>query len=117
MAQALSTPPAEAHIAACGLFCTNCRSFKLKKCQGCQIGPKFERCSVRKCCVEKGITTCAQCEEFSAPRDYRECKRINNIIPKVFGLIFGTNRPKALALLRDHGQEAYLAEKRASGKM
>jgi hypothetical protein len=114
---AISTPSAEEHIAACGLFCTNCGKFKKGKCQGCQITPGFQRCSIRKCVIEKGITTCAECDEFASPRSYAECKKINNLMAKVFALIFRSNRPAALALLRDEGREAYLQVKRTDGKM
>ena len=117
MTQVISEPPEDAHVAACGLFCSNCRAFKIKKCPGCQVGPRFARCSVRRCCVQQGITTCAACEEFKAPHDFRECKKLNNWIAKLFALVFGTDRPKALAMLRDRGRDAYLQEKRESGRM
>lgn len=110
------TPPADAHIAACGLFCTNCGAFKNKKCPGCQVAPKFASCGVRACCVERKIETCASCADFAAPKDFRECGKLNNWISKIFALIFRSDRPGALALLRDRGREAYLAEKRATGK-
>jgi len=115
--QAISNPPTDEHIAACGLFCTNCGKFKSGKCQGCQIAPGFQRCSIRRCCIEKGITTCADCDEFPAPRSYRECRKINNFIAKVFALIFQSNRPAALAILRGEGKMAYLHVKRESGRM
>ena len=111
----LSQPPADAHIAPCGLFCSECGAFRKKRCQGCQVAPGFSRCAIRKCCAERGLTTCAGCEDFRAPRDFRECRKVNNWIAKIFKLIFGGDRPKALALLRDEGPEAYLREKR--GKM
>jgi len=117
VAQAISNPPVNEHIAACGLFCSNCRKFKIGRCQGCQIAPGFARCSIRKCCIEKGITICAECEEYLSPKSYLECKKINNLITKVFALIFKSNRPAALALLRDEGRTAYLQAKRESGKM
>ena len=116
MTQAISNPPVEEHIAPCGLFCTNCGKFKAGKCQGCQIAPGFARCGIRKCCVEKGITTCAECDEFRSPRSYRECKKIDNLMAKFFALIFKSNRPAALALLRDEGMAVYLQTKRDSGK-
>jgi hypothetical protein len=112
----LSQPPANAHIAACGLFCTNCGAFKRGRCQGCQIAPGFACCPVRQCCADKQITTCAECDEFRTPRDYRECKKINSWIAKLFRLVFRSDRPGALAMLRDQGPEAYLRAKREGGK-
>ena len=117
MAEPLSSPPADAHIAACGLFCTNCGAFKKGKCAGCQIGPRyFRKCAVRACCAEKGITTCAECDEFGAPRDYRECAKLNTFVARVFSLFFGSDRPAALAMLRDRGRDIYIEEKLKSGK-
>ena len=116
-AQVISTPPKEAHIAPCGLFCSECGKFKRDKCEGCQIQAGFKQCSIRICVIEKGIKTCAECQEFKAPRDYKECKKVNNFIAKVISLITGSNRPAALALLRDEGIESYLVEKRRANKM
>ena len=117
MLPVLSQPPEDAHIAPCGLFCTNCRAFQRKKCQGCQVSPTFfHSCPVRRCCADKGITVCADCDSFSSPRDFRECKKVNSFIAKLFALIFRSNRPAALVMLRDQGRNAYLREKWASGK-
>ena len=72
---------------------------------------------MRACCVERKIETCAECPDFKPPRDYRECPKVNHFIAKMFSLFTGSDRPAALALLRDQGREKYLAAKRASGKM
>jgi hypothetical protein len=116
MVQEISRPAADEHIAPCGLFCTNCGKFKKGRCQGCQIQPGFAQCAARKCVIEKGITTCAQCPDFQHGRSFLECKKLNNFIAKFFALIFGSDRPGALAMLRDEGPEAYLKAKRASGR-
>ena len=117
MAPTLSEPQRDAHIAACGLFCTNCRRFKSDKCQGCQVAPPFKSCPVRKCCAEKAISDCGQCDEFTGARDYRECKKLNNIISKVIGFLTGSDRPGACAMLRDQGRELYLKHKATTGHM
>lgn len=117
MSQLIQNPPQDAHIAACGLLCTNCGKFKKGRCKGCQIESGFSNCSVRLCCIEKEITTCAECDEFVSPRDYRECRKLNNFIARIFALIYGSNRPAALAMLRDQGEEAFLSAKRETMKM
>jgi hypothetical protein len=117
MATTISQPPADAHVAACGLFCTNCGKFKKGRCQGCQIEAGYAQCAVRKCVIEKKIETCAACPEFAAPRDYRECAKVHNFISKVFALFMGSDRPGALAMLRDRGLGAFVAATRESGKM
>ena len=116
MIEAMSNPPAEEHIAACGLFCTNCDKFKAGKCPGCQIAPGYRRSAVRMCCVEKGITTCAECDELPSPASYRNCKNLNSLIARAFALVYRSDRPAALALLRDEGKTAYLQTKRDTGK-
>ena len=107
----LSTPPADRHIAACGLFCSECGSLKRGRCKGCQIKPGFGRCAVRQCCAEKDITTCAACDEF-AGRDYRECRKVYSFISRVISFFTRSNRPASLAMLRDEGEDAYLAAHR-----
>jgi hypothetical protein len=117
MSEAISSPPLEGHIAPCGLFCTACGKLRRGKCRGCQVEAGFSRCPVRKCCVERKISTCAECADFKTPRDYRECRKVHNPISRVIGFFTGSSRPAALALLRDQGREAYLASKRDGGKM
>lgn len=116
MSETITTPSTDAHVAVCGLFCTNCRAFKKGKCQGCQIKARFN-CPVRKCAVGKGITLCAECDEFAAPRDFNECRKLNNFIAKCFKLIFRSDRPAACAMIRDQGREAFVEDRAASGKM
>ena len=112
-----SEPAADEHIAACGLFCSNCRRFDKGRCQGCQVQAGFSRCAVRKCCAGKDIETCAACPTFQDGRDFRECPKVNNWISRAIGAFTGSDRPAALAVLRDRGREAYLSLHRASGKM
>jgi len=111
----LSQPVPDAQIAACGLFCTNCGAFKKGRCEGCQIAPRFKSCKIRACCADKGIIGCWECDEFKE-RDFADCKKINNFMAKVFAVLFKSDRPGALLMLRDQGIEKYLEVKRASGK-
>ena len=113
----ISNPQPGAHIAPCGLFCTECGKFKKGRCQGCQVQPGFSRCAIRRCVIEKGIVTCAECDEFPSPHDFRECKKINNLLARIIGLFTKSDRPGSLAVLRDEGPDAYLQAKRTSGRM
>lgn len=117
MGEVLSSPPTDSHVGSCGLFCTNCGKFKRGRCYGCQLQPGFGRCPVRLCCVERKITTCAECADFQSPCNYRECPKLNNFIARTISLFTDAERPAALALLRDRGRERYLTVKRESGKM
>lgn len=103
-------------IAACGLFCGNCGAYRKGKCRGCAEAPLFASCKIRACCRELGLRNCAGCADFPSPRSYAECGKINNFISKIFALLFRSDRPGALALLRDCGTEEYLRRKRDSGK-
>jgi len=64
---------------------------------------------VRACVRDKGLTLCSDCPDFRAPRDFRECVKVNNWIARAIAFFTGSNRPAALAMLRDQGREAYLA--------
>ena len=116
VSDAETCPPPDAHVAACGLFCTNCGAFRKGRCKGCHVQPAFSSCPVRLCCKEKGIPHCGSCDEFPAPRDYHECKKLNTFVARVFAFIFRTNRFEAVTLLRDQGLEACLAAKRSSNR-
>lgn len=117
MGEVLSSPSSDAHIGACGLFCTNCGKFQRNRCQGCQLQPGSRRCPVRLCCAGRRITTCAECFDFESPRDYSECRKLNTFTARTASLFTGVNRLLALDILRDHGLERYLAAKRESEKM
>ncbi|HEY3358602.1 MAG TPA: DUF3795 domain-containing protein [Polyangia bacterium] len=113
----MSRPDPAEHIAPCGLFCTNCPKLAQGKCQGCQVAPGFERCEVRRCCIAKGILTCASCPDFAPPRSYRECGKLNSFIARAIGFFMKSDRCGAVQILRDEGVADYLALKRASGHM
>ena len=51
-------------VAYCGLVCGVCRNAVEKRCAGCRNGGGNKNCYQKKCCVEKGLDGCWQCEEF-----------------------------------------------------
>jgi hypothetical protein len=112
----LSNPPAGEHIAACSLYCSGCGKLEAGRCAGCQIRPGFARCQVRSCCADKAITGCWECPDFRAPRDYRECGKVNHWIPRFISLFTKSDWPRYLTILRDQGKGPYLDVKRARGK-
>lgn len=93
------------NIAACGLHCGACRKFLSGKCPGCRNNEKASWCKIRKCCINKGYHTCAECE-----CDVRECKTYSNFISKVFALLFNSDRPACISYIREHGEIAYAEE-------
>jgi hypothetical protein len=93
-------------IAYCGLYCATCRAYIKGKCPGCHENAKATWCKVRTCNMEHGYKSCADCKEYSNPQD---CKMFNNIIAKFFALVFRSDRPASLALIKEKGYENYAA--------
>ena len=73
-------------IAYCGLFCGACKIFlstrngtldklsnetnipvELLRCKGCrstEVSLFCKNCAMKKCCLQKKVSTCADCDEF-----------------------------------------------------
>ena len=91
-------------VANCGLYCGACRSYMNGKCKGCRENSKATWCKVRSCCMEKQIQSCADCAEFSDPM---ACRKFNNIISRLFGLIFNSNRAACIAQIKQLSLEGH----------
>jgi len=90
-------------VAYCGLVCTKCYGFRKGKCQGCHSEkPMYKKCPVKKCNIDNGYSTCADCKEFT---DLKKCKKLYNIISRIFGLVFRTNRMANLEKIKQFGIE------------
>ena len=94
-------------IAACGLYCGACKKFLNGKCPGCKENGKASWCKIRKCCQEKGLHTCAECD-----KDVTECKIHNNFVGKIFAFLFNSDRAACIRYIRENGENAF-AEKMA----
>lgn len=98
-------------LAYCGLVCSECGACKKGKCQGCHSDKPMNRgCKVKPCALEKGYTTCAECVEFE---NLKDCKKLNNFISKIFGLIFRSDRIGNLERIREIGIEQFQQERQA----
>ncbi|MGD2206418.1 MAG: DUF3795 domain-containing protein [Anaerolineae bacterium] len=97
-------------IAACGLFCENCGSYRRGRCAGCADGGGFKGCKIRICVTDRGYTTCAECDEMES------CQHLHSFVSKVMGFIFRSDRPGNLRYLQQHGPEAFVEFKRQQGK-
>jgi hypothetical protein len=91
-------------ISYCGLYCSGCRSYLKGKCPGCDGNEKATWCKIRTCCKEKGIKSCADCNEFSNPA---ECKKFNNFVSKVFAFVFHSDRIASIAMIKKDGYDGY----------
>ena len=110
-------------IAACGLYCGACKKYRMGKCQGCNtsgidnpgLGRPLnkwpQRCKIRKCCMEKGFHTCAECEI-----DVKECRLYNNFVSKVFAFVFRSDRPACIRYIRKNGEQAFAEEMTKRGE-
>jgi hypothetical protein len=94
-------------IAFCGLYCGGCKIYKKGKCPGCRKNEKASWCKVRKCCLESGKLSCADCREFATAS---ECKKFNNIFSKFFALVFRSNRQACIDRIKEKGYENYAQE-------
>jgi len=91
-------------VAFCGLYCGACKSYLHGKCNGCHGNAKATWCKVRSCCMEKHMKTCAECTEFQDPR---ACVKYNNLMSKLFGLVFKSDRAACIAQIKRLGLDGH----------
>ncbi|PKM77946.1 MAG: hypothetical protein CVU90_04320 [Firmicutes bacterium HGW-Firmicutes-15] len=95
-------------IAYCGLCCTNCGMFIKDKCQGCHSDkPMNSNCKMKACSMERGFSTCALCKDFG---DFKQCKKLYNIVSRFFGFIFNTDRIGNLNRIKTIGLDRFKQE-------
>ena len=100
-------------VARCGLYCGACRSYLKGRCKGCSENVKATWCAIRSCCAEREIATCAECADFSDPRD---CRKFDNLISRLFGLVIRSDRAACMDQVREHGLEGHAAAMAALGR-
>lgn len=91
-------------VARCGLYCGACRSYLKGKCPGCALNTKATWCTIRTCCADRQIATCAECIDFPNPS---ECKKFNNFISRMFGLVMRSDRAACIAQINEVGLEGH----------
>ena len=94
-------------VARCGLYCGACGAYLKEKCPGCHENKKATWCKVRSCCAQNGLTSCAECQEFPNPKD---CKKFNNVVARLFGLVFRSDRAACVAQVRKLGLQGHADE-------
>jgi hypothetical protein len=97
----------------CGLYCGACGKYRCGRCPGCHENQRAGWCKVRACCLENGYATCADCRLVADPRN---CKKFNNFIAKLFGLIFRSDRRACILQIREIGLQAH-AEQMAAAQL
>ena len=100
---------AETRFSLCGLNCALCSMHLGGYCPGCGGGPGNQSCTIAKCSLEHGgVPFCWECPEYPCSR-YEGFDAADSFVPH-------RNRQSDIALVRELGLEAYLAqleEKRA----
>ena len=101
MKEIVSDPRLVAH---CGLYCGACGAYLKERCPGCHENRKATWCKVRACCLGHQYPSCADCAEFADPN---ACRKFNNLIAKLFGLLFRSDRAACVAQLRQLGLQGH----------
>ncbi|MBN2383497.1 DUF3795 domain-containing protein [bacterium] len=99
-------------IAACGLYCGACKAYLRERCPGCKDNVKASWCKVRTCCFEHNWLSCAECTDFE---QVNACAKYNNIIARIFGFIFRSDRTACIDYIKKEGREdfaRYMTEKK-----
>lgn len=97
-------------VSYCGIYCATCSKYKKGKCPGCAKNGKATWCKIRHCCIEKNISSCAECNEFS---DVKDCKKFDNFVSKMFEFVFKSDRKAGIRMIKENGYEEfakYMAE-------
>jgi len=93
-------------VAYCGLYCGACRAYLKGRCPGCHENARATWCKIRSCCAENAYQSCSDCKQFSDPG---QCAKFDNLLAKIFGLIFNSNRRACILKIRELGVEGYAA--------
>jgi hypothetical protein len=91
-------------VAYCGLYCGACGAYLKERCQGCHENEKATWCKIRVCCKDRKITSCADCKDFANAKD---CKKFNNLMSKVFALLFKSDRAACIKQIREIGIQGH----------
>ncbi len=100
-------------VAYCGLYCGACGAYRHGRCPGCRLNNKAAWCKVRTCCIASKYATCADCTTHVDPR---QCPGFNNLVSRLFGLIFRSNRAACIDRIDRIGREAFAREMAATGR-
>ena len=101
-------------VAFCGLYCGNCTRFKNGKCSGCMKNNKASWCKIRSCCIEKNISSCAECLDFSL---VKQCSKYNNVFAKLIEFVTRTDRSLCIQKIKSEGKESFVLYMEKEGKM
>lgn len=87
-------------VAYCGLYCGACKRYLKEACPGCGKNEKASWCKVRSCCRTEGYLSCAECKKFA---DVQDCSLYNNVISRIFGFFFRSDRAACIRQIKELG--------------
>jgi len=94
-------------VAYCGLYCGACGAYLKGRCPGCHANAKATWCKVRTCCIEEEYASCADCTQH---RDPKTCRKFNNPIARLFGLVFRSDRAACIGQIRTLGRDGHATD-------
>ena len=69
---------------------------------------------MRRCGIDKKYLSCADCEQFDNPED---CKLFNNIMARLFALVFRSDREACIRQIKAAGITSYANDMTANRRM
>ncbi len=90
--------------AFCGLYCGACRRYLKGGCPGCDGYENATWCNVRKCCLEREYSSCADCSDFDDPG---ECGKFNSFLSRVVGFVLRSDRRACIKQIKEVGPEEH----------
>jgi iron complex transport system substrate-binding protein len=99
-------------VAYCGLYCGACGAYRKARCPGCHENRKAGWCKVRTCCIDQAWASCAECDKHG---DVRQCRWYNNLIARLFGFIFRSDRRACVLRIKEIGLEPFAKEMAEKG--
>lgn len=93
-------------VAYCGLYCGACKAYLKEKCPGCHENSKASWCKIRTCCQDNSYSSCAMCTTHT---EAMRCSKFNNIIARIFGLIFRSDRSACISQIKEIGIDGHAA--------
>lgn len=100
-------------VAYCGLYCGACKAYRKGRCPGCHDNQKATWCKVRTCCREHAYTSCADCTDYTDPR---QCRKYNNFISKTIGLVLRSDRAACIRQIKELGLQGHADAMAGQGK-
>jgi hypothetical protein len=85
-------------VSYCGIYCGLCKKYNKGECQGCRKKDTPKWCHVKPCNEEKGLISCAECNDFP---DVKKCKKMYPLKYKIGEFIARMTRKGGLDMIKE----------------